>query len=250
MWNNINGEMMNRGDGRRATPVTDRHLRCIAVSFIGLKTTYAEKGNCKLEILKHMSVRLILFNQFKMLSLLDKESEISYNYYMDILVQGIRKKYPIVLEAVDPQTEEVSEEVSDELDLLLDIFNKVQRSVNMMDNGMQKHLKENYHIDFDGFDYKNEIEKPYFTYYCFLKRYYNSNLPIENRSHDRLSLAHYREMIRTYLSSDYTGLLNARQVADICIPVGGEQTILNNSVFNIKDKESMMVSEDKAYQKD
>lgn len=203
-----------------------------------------------MKILEHLSVRLILFNQFKILSLLDKESEISYNYYMDILVQGIRKKYPVVLETVDSKTEEVSEEVSDELDLLLDIFNKVQRSVSMMDSGLQKHLKENYHIDFDGFDYKSEIEKPYFTYYCFLKRYHSSKLPIESGTQDKLSLEHYRHMIKSYLSSNYTGLLNDKQIKDICIPAGHDQNVLNKPVLNIKTEKTMMVSEDKAYQND
>ncbi|WP_411843060.1 YfbU family protein [Salinicoccus sp. HZC-1] len=202
--------------------------------------------------LHNSALRLVLLNQYKILSLLDEDNADYYNYYKDIIVEGIEKKYPILLETIGFGGSEVPVEVSDGADLILEIFNKVQYSIEKMNLNAQRDIKEKYHIYFDGFNINNETERPYYTYINFVRKHKEVTFPDVGDGRNRLTLYHYKQMMNNYMEYRDHEILNEEKIRKICIRKGEEisayEAILMNFPETGPTPSLQFVKEDKTYQ--
>ncbi|MFC3419289.1 YfbU family protein [Salinicoccus hispanicus] len=196
--------------------------------------------------------RLICFNHYKILSLLDPINRSSYNYYMDILVEGIQKRYPDILEMID--AEGVAVDVSDEVDLILEMFGKLEKSLDRLPVEVRSELVDKYHVYFGGFDCSSKVEHHCFTYYNFLKRHQKIKIQKRKGMHKKLSLYHYRQMMVTYRSLGYVTVLSADQIRRVCIRKGRESQLLRPMHISLPDTGGMnsvqLVKEDTFYLKE
>lgn len=177
--------------------------------------------------------RLMLLNQFKIMSLLDSANWDSYCYYMDILTEGIQKKYPHVMEMIS--RDEVTMDVSGEVDLVLEIFNKVEKSMGQLSEEVQDGLSAGYHVHFNGFDSGSNVERHHFTYCNFLNRHKGIDIQKREGNIYNLSLHHYRQMILNHKPYEYMDLLSADEIRVVCIEKGHEMEMLRPKNLNITD---------------
>ncbi len=167
----------------------------------------------------------MIFNQFKLFSILEPSNKESYKYYMDILTEGIIKHYPDVLESICSEGDEVRSEVSDEVDMLIVMFNKIENALNLMEKSQKRIITDKYHVHFNGFDPDNNKEIQHYTYFNFLKRY--GEVCGEERSDGfNLSLHHYRWMIKKYEPYMHSNNLSVKQIKRICLKKGDESRVL------------------------
>lgn len=187
--------------------------------------------------LNNSALRLVLLNQYKILSLLDKDNKDYYSYYNDIIVEGIEKKYPILLETIGFGGAEVPLEVSDDADLILEMFYKVQYSIEAMELSAQEDLKEKYHIYFNGFNINNETERPYYTYINFMKKYNEVKFPYVGNG-SRLTLYHYKQMMNNYMEYRKCEILNEDKIRKICIRKGEENNAYEAILMNFPESDT------------
>ena len=187
--------------------------------------------------LENPLARLMLLNQFKIMSLLDPENHTSYCYYMDILTEGIQKKYPHVMEMISG--EEVTMEVAGEVDMILAIFSKIERSMAQLTEGAREELSAGYHVHFTGFDSSSNVEYHHFTYWNFLVRHRETEM--QNTADDtyNLSLHHYRQMMLNYKPYEYMDLLSFEEIRNVCIGKGNEMEMLRPKNLNIVEVGSL-----------
>lgn len=178
-------------------------------------------------------MRLMCFNHYKILSLLDPVNRSSYSYYMDILVEGVQKRYPDILEMID--TEGVALDVSDEVDLILEMFTTLEKSLDLLPDDVHDDLVDKYHVYFGGFDCSSKAEHHCFTYYNFLKRHQKVKVQKRKGMHTKLSLYHYRQMVVTYRSFGYVTVLSADQIRRVCIRKGRESQLIRPRHLNLPD---------------
>ncbi|MCG1010614.1 YfbU family protein [Salinicoccus sp. ID82-1] len=183
--------------------------------------------------LENPVMRLLYFNQYKILSLLDPINRSSYGYYMDILVEGIQKRYPDILEMVN--AEGIRVDVSDEVDLILEMFAKLEKSLDCLPDELRNDLVDKYHVYFGGFDCSSKVEHHCFIYYNFLKRHQKVNIQKRTGMHANLSLHHYRQMAVTYRSLGYVAVLSAEQIRRVCIRKGRESQLLRPIHINFPE---------------
>ncbi|GAB3068545.1 YfbU family protein [Salinicoccus sesuvii] len=180
-------------------------------------------------------MRLICFNHYKILSLLDPINRSSYSYYMDILVEGVQKRYPDVLEMID--TEGVALDVSDEVDTILEMFTTLEKSLDSLPEDVRNDITDKYHVYFSGFDCSSKVEHHCFTYYNFLKRHQKVQIQ-KRKGHYKLSLSHYRQMLVTYRSLGNATVLSSNQIRRICIRKGRESQLIRPRHINPTDTEN------------
>ncbi len=207
-----------------------------------------------MQSLENSALRLIMFNQYKIMGLLNKSTEDSYSYYQDIIVEGIETKYPMLLETIGVGGSGVPVKVSDDVDLILEIFHKVQNSIARLDFEVQKELKEGYHIYFDGFSTSNETERPYYTYNKFVHKYNEVKLPIAGDGSSGLTLHHYNRMMNSYMEYRPYEILSEEQIRKICIRKGEEAGAYEAILVDFTDSGTFpplqLIKEDIAYKID
>lgn len=203
--------------------------------------------------LENSALRLIMFNQYKIMSLLNKNNEDSYCYYQDIIVEGIEKKYPILLETIGFGGSGVPVKVSEEVDLILEIFCKVQNSIIELEMDVQRELKADYHIYFEGFNASNETERPYYTYNKFVRKYNEAKLPASGNGSSGLTLYHYNKMMKNYMKYGEQEILDEEKIREICLRKD-ELAPYEAFLVNFKELGSsqpmQFIKEDKTYHSD
>ncbi|KKK34729.1 hypothetical protein WN59_06785 [Salinicoccus sediminis] len=206
----------------------------------------------KLQSLENSAIRLLMFNQYKIMSLLGRNDEgDSYDYYQDIIVNGIEKKYPVLLESISFGGAGVPIKVSEDVELILEIFCKIQGSIRKLDDEIQRDIKKEYHIYFDGFDAGNNIEQPYYTYYEFLNKYKEGKLPQKGNGESGLTLHHYNQMMNSYMKHGSDETLDEDKIRSICIRKGEEAGVSEAILVDFTDPGTslplQLVKEDKTY---
>lgn len=204
----------------------------------------------ELQSLENSALRLILFNQYKIMNLLNKNNEIFYSYYQDILVEGIETKYPALLETIEFGSSGVSVKVSDDVDLILEMFCKVQNSIQKVNLDVQRELEEGYHIFFDGFNIDNEAERPYYTYSKFVHKYKEVKLPAAGDGSSGLTLHHYNQMMNSYMRYRSCEILSEEKIRKICIKKGEKAGAYEAILVDFTDSTHpfQLIKEDKSYQ--
>lgn len=104
--------------------------------------------------LSHLE-RLMLANQFAILSRLYPDEAEYYDNCRVILASGFEKEYAGILQRFAES--EVSEEICDEVLEILDMFDILRRSYDSLEKSEKERVEEQ-GIDFPGFDGNNEIE--------------------------------------------------------------------------------------------
>lgn|GEM_PF-5467727 len=205
-----------------------------------------------MQSLENSAIRLLMFNQYKIMSLLSSnDEEDSYDYYQDIIVNGIEKKYPALLESISFGGEGVPIRVSEDVERILEIFCKIQGSIRKLDARIQREIKKEYHVYFDGFNACNDIEQPYYTYYEFLQKYKEVKLPQKGNGQSGLTLHHYNQMMNSYTKHSSDEILDEAKIRSICIKKGEEAGVSEAILVDFTAPGSslplQLVKEDKAY---
>lgn len=205
-----------------------------------------------MQSLENSAIRLIMFNQYKIMSLLNRNDEEDfYGYYQDIIVNGIEKKYPVLLEPISFGGAGVPIKVSEDVELILEIFCKIQSSVRKLDTEIQRDIRKGYHVYFDGFDAGKDIEQPYYTYYEFVQKYKEVKLPQKGDGESGLTLHHYNQMMNSYMKHGSDEILDEDKIRSICIrkgeEAGGSEAILVDFTDPGSSLSLQLVKEDKTY---
>lgn len=204
-----------------------------------------------MQSLENSAIRLILFNQYKIMDLMTKSTEDFYCYYQDIIVNGIEKKYPVLLETIEFGGAGVPVNVSEDVELILEIFCEVQSSIVKLDADVQKDIKDNYHVYFDGFNANDELEQPYYTYNDFVHKYEEVKLPESGDGKSGLTLHHYNQMMNCYVKYRSDEILDEEKIRNICIRKGEEAGVSEAILVDFTDSGSsqqlQLIKEDKSY---
>ncbi len=135
--------------------------------------------------------RLMLWNQYEILKLLDQENAEDYENYQEILLQGFEYDYDSLVSGMDDIPKDVSEEVYD----ILQMFRCLAFSFERLDDTAEL-TKED--VMFEGFDGNEEI--PHYIYAKWLIRdngKYEELSKCDFNSHWR-KLDKYREMLERF----------------------------------------------------
>ncbi|MCD2137809.1 YfbU family protein [Salinicoccus halitifaciens] len=118
----------------------------------------------------------------------------NYEYYIDIVINGIEGKYDEIFEHIHHMDEGISKKVSEEVEIILRMYHCVETSFEFLSHSDQQCLRKKYIIDFAGFRSDIEGEHKYLSYYRFLKKHEQQKLPrvIENPDID---IETYRKML-------------------------------------------------------
>ncbi len=125
----------------------------------------------------------------------------NYEYYIDIVINGIESKYNEIFEHVHHMDEGISKTVSEEVEIILRMYHCIETSFQFLTHSDQQALRKEYIIDFAGFRSDIEGEYKYFSYYGFLKKHEQQKLPkvIENPNID---IETYRRMLLKFKDFD------------------------------------------------
>ena len=118
----------------------------------------------------------------------------NYEYYIDIVINGIESKYNEIFEHVHHMDEGISKKVSEEVEIILTMYHCIETSFEFLSHSDQQYLRKKYIIEFAGFRSDIESEHKYLSYYRFLKKHEQQKLPrvIENPDID---IETYRKML-------------------------------------------------------
>ncbi|CAM4324967.1 YfbU family protein [Lacicoccus alkaliphilus] len=118
----------------------------------------------------------------------------NYEYYIDIVINGIESKYNEIFEHVHHMDEGISKKVSEEVEIILTMYHCIETSFEFLSHSDQQYLRKKYIIEFAGFRSDIESEHKYLSYYRFLKKHEQQKLPrvIENPDMD---IETYRKML-------------------------------------------------------
>lgn len=122
------------------------------------------------------------------------ENYMNYDYYIDIVINGIESKYDEIFEHIHHMDNGISKEVSEEVEIILRMYHCIGTSFEFLTFDDQQYLRKKYIIGFGGFRSDMEEEHNYLSYYKFLKKHEQKKLPkvIENPG---LNIEVYRRML-------------------------------------------------------
>lgn len=141
--------------------------------------------------------RLILYNQYEILKFLNPEEKETYDVNQEILVNGYKKDYDILLQGFD---EDVPEEICEFVYDVLQMYRCIQFSYNSL-NEKEKKEYEKLSTKFEGFDGNEEPQ--YYFYACFLLEKMNlyeesyQNGRVETNSHSN-KVSRYQKMLERW----------------------------------------------------
>src|SRR5699024_7440778 len=129
------------------------------------------------------------------------ESYRNYDYYIDIVINGIESKYDEIFDHIHHMDNGISKEVSEEVEIILRMYHCIETSFEFLTFDDQQYLRKEYIIDFGGFRSDMEEEHNYLSYYKFLKKHQQKKLPkvIENPA---LNIEIYRRMLIKFKDFD------------------------------------------------
>lgn len=129
------------------------------------------------------------------------EGYMNYDYYIDIVINGIESKYHEIFEHIHHVDNGISKEISEEVELILRMYHCIETSFEFLNYDEQQSLSQKYMVNFAGFRSDIEGEHQYVSYYRFLKKHGHQKLPkvIENPNID---VAIYRRMVAKFKGFD------------------------------------------------
>ena len=138
--------------------------------------------------------RLILANQFKILSIIDKNDSDSHKYCEEIVTHGYEGFYgELYTEIQNPILEEICTETCN----ILNMYREVENAIALL-NDDEKEKVDLEKINFQGFDANNDRHFGFMTFLVDKSGRYDEYKGKDINSHTMSSIGKYKRILRTF----------------------------------------------------
>jgi uncharacterized protein len=140
--------------------------------------------------------RVILANQYKIFSFLDKKNAKEHLANAEVFENGYTGLYEEIFENI---SDEVSKEVCRETNDILTMFKHIQKSIHNLSKSEKARLNLD-KIRFDGFDADNDDHYYFAKFMIKKKHFYEHFSRVKMNSRSLASIRRYRKMLPVYKS--------------------------------------------------